>query len=134
MGDIEIRIDSRAPVFIRADADAFGAVFASMCDNEQVAVLRSIAIHMEPHKTQWDFISIELEKPENLDLRRTLREALFPDPAATMKEVMEVLGDLEEYFDNRSDVVDGDDGQPEPNAEMRHMTAVRALLAKLEGK
>ena len=58
----------------------------------------------------------------------------IPDPAATMKEVREVLSDLEEYFDNRSDVVDGDDRQPEPNAEMRHLTAVQSLLAKLGGE
>lgn len=58
-------------------------------------------------------------------------DAVLSDPAATMKEVVEVLIDLETYFDQRSDVVDGDYGVPEPNAEMQHLTAVQSVLAKL---
>ncbi len=55
----------------------------------------------------------------------------IPDPAATMKEVVDVLTDLETYFDNRADVMDGDYGVPEPNAEMQHLTAVQSVLAQL---
>jgi hypothetical protein len=36
------------------------------------------------------------------------------------------------YFDNRSDVSDGDHGIPEPNEEMRLLTIVQA--AKAEGR
>lgn len=75
---IQVDIDSRFPVFIRADATAFGAVFAMMDDGEQVAVLRAMVEHMKPHRLQWDHISIELEKPENSDVRNELRQVLFP--------------------------------------------------------
>jgi hypothetical protein len=32
--------------------------------------------------------------------------------------LMAALQECQEYFDDESDVVDGDDGQPEPNREM----------------
>jgi hypothetical protein len=35
--------------------------------------------------------------------------------------LMAALQECQEYFDDESDVVDGDDGQPEPNREM-HMS------------
>lgn len=38
----------------------------------------------------------------------------------------EALEACEAYFDNRSDVSDGDYGIPEPNEEMRLLTIVRA--------
>jgi len=75
---ITVNISSRFPVFIEADCDSFGAIFASMDDEEQIHVLRSMVEHMQPHAMQWDYISIALEKPENKALRDTLREVLFP--------------------------------------------------------
>lgn len=75
---IEVRISSRFPVFIEADCDSFGAIFASMDDREQVQVFRSMVEHMGPHPTQWDHISIGLERPENREVRDRLREVLFP--------------------------------------------------------
>ena len=33
-------------------------------------------------------------------------------------EIIDLLTDCEEYFDNMADVVDGDYGAPEPNPEM----------------
>lgn len=77
MSKIEVRVDSRYPLFISADADSFGAVFAHMNSEEQVAVLAAMVRHMEPHRTQWDYIAIELEKPENEQVRRTLRDNLL---------------------------------------------------------
>lgn len=73
---IAVRIDSSRPVFIEADADAFGAVFASLNSEEQVAVFRSMVEHMRPHRMQWDYIAIELDKPENREIRRELLETL----------------------------------------------------------
>lgn len=58
----------------------------------------------------------------------------IPDPAATMKEVVEVLEALEDYFDNRADADQAPGDTPTPNEEMRHQVTIRALLAKLEGK
>jgi hypothetical protein len=65
---IKVDVDSKFPLFIRADPDAFGQVFAAMSDGDQVQVMRSIMMAMKKHPTQWDFISIELEKPENADV------------------------------------------------------------------
>ncbi len=70
---ISVRIDASRPVFIEADADSFGAVFASMDSEEQTHVLRAMVEHMKPHPTQWDYIAIELEKPENSDICDVLR-------------------------------------------------------------
>ncbi len=78
MEAIEVRIDSRFPVFIKADADSFGSIFAHMDSEEQVAVLTAMVQHMKSHPTQWDYISIQLEKPENVEVWRTLRSVLFP--------------------------------------------------------
>lgn len=75
---IEVTISASRPIFIEADADAFGAVFAKMNSEEQAAVLRAMVEHIKPHRTQWDYISIELERPENREVRDELRAVLFP--------------------------------------------------------
>lgn len=75
---IQVAVDSSRPVFISADANSFGEVFARMHDEDQIHVLRAMVEHMRPHRTQWDYISIALEKPENVELRDQLREVLFP--------------------------------------------------------
>lgn len=80
MTKIRVDVSSSRPLFIEADAEAFGAVFAAMGDDEQVAVLRAMVSHMAPHRMQWDHISIALEADENRELRDTLRAVLFPDP------------------------------------------------------
>jgi hypothetical protein len=49
-------------------------------------------------------------------------------------ETAETLEACEAYFDNRSDVSDGDYGIPEPNEEMRLLTMVRASLQSLQTK
>lgn len=77
MGKIEIQISSSRPIFIEADADAFGQVFAGMSSDEQVAVFRAMVEHMKPHRLQWDYIAIELEQDENSDVREELRAVLF---------------------------------------------------------
>ena len=49
-------------------------------------------------------------------------------------ETAEALEACEAYFDNRSDVSDGDYGIPEPNEEMRLLNTVRAALATHQTK
>ncbi|MEI9428682.1 hypothetical protein [Mesorhizobium sp. Cs1299R1N3] len=75
---ITVGISGRFPVFIEADAAAFGQVFADMADEEQVHVFRAMIEAMKAHQMQWDHISIALEQPENRDVRDTLRNVLFP--------------------------------------------------------
>lgn len=75
---ITVDISSKFPVFIDADADAFGKVFAAMADDEQVHVFRAMVEAMKAHPMQWDHISIALEQPVNHDVRDTLRAVLFP--------------------------------------------------------
>lgn len=77
MSNITVRIDSSRPIFIEADADSFGQIFAGLDDHEQVNVLRSMVEHMKPHKIQWDYIAIALEQDENRDVRDEL-SVLFP--------------------------------------------------------
>ena len=43
-------------------------------------------------------------------------------------DVLAVLGEVEDYFADRSDVVDGDYGQPTPNAEMNLMRSYGVAL------
>jgi hypothetical protein len=81
MGKIEIQISGSRPIFIEADADAFGQVFAGMSSDEQVAVFRSMVEHMRPHRLQWDYVAIELERPENREVYDELRTVLFSQGA-----------------------------------------------------
>lgn len=77
MSTITVRIYSSRPIFIEADADSFGQIFAGLNDDEQVNVLRSMVEHMKPHRMQWDYIAIALEKDENRDVRDDL-SVIFP--------------------------------------------------------
>lgn len=86
MSKVSVRIDSSRPIFIEADADNFGQVFAAMSDEDQVNVLRAMVEHMKPHQIQWDYISIALEKDENLDVRDQL-SVILPDIAAKDAEI-----------------------------------------------
>jgi hypothetical protein len=74
---ITVRIDSSRPIFVEADASAFGQIFAGLNDHEQVDVLRSMVEHMKPHKMQWDYIAMALEKDENSEVRDDL-SVIFP--------------------------------------------------------
>ncbi len=78
MTHIPVQIDTRSPLFIEANAEDFGRIFAAMNSEEQVAVLSAIVTHMRPHPMQWDYIAIELEKPENLPIRNALASAIAP--------------------------------------------------------
>ncbi|MER9706057.1 hypothetical protein NKJ10_17680 [Mesorhizobium sp. M0204] len=78
MTKIRVDVSSSRPLFIEADADAFGGLFAVMSDEDQVAVLRAMVEHMRAHRMQWDHISIALEADENRDIRDQLRAVLFP--------------------------------------------------------
>jgi len=71
---IKVNIYSAGPLFISASPDEFGRVFSAMSSVDQVNVLRSMIKHMEPHKTQWDYISIELDRPENADVLHAFRQ------------------------------------------------------------
>ena len=83
MRALPISISSRYPMHIEVDANMFGEIFAELDSAEQVAVFRAMVDHMKPHQTQWDHISIELELPENMAVRRTLRDVLFPTGEVT---------------------------------------------------
>lgn len=50
--------------------------------------------------------------------------------AAVIAKMREALQECESYFDDRSDVVDGDYGSPKPNAEMTLLSEVRAALVE----
>jgi hypothetical protein len=76
---LPVKITSNWPMSIEIDADRFGAIFAEMAADDQVATLAAMVEHMKPHQVQWDHISIELELPEHSNLRRTLRDVLFPE-------------------------------------------------------
>ncbi|QKC89977.1 hypothetical protein EB230_17360 [Mesorhizobium sp. NZP2234] len=83
MTKIKVDVSSSRPLFIEADAEAFGEVFAAMSSSDQVAVFAAMVWHMKPHRTQWDHISIELEATEaNRAVRDQFRAVLFPEPDA----------------------------------------------------
>lgn len=86
MSKITVSIDSRYPIFIEANADSFGQIFAGLNDEEQVNVLRSMVEHMKPHRIQWDYIAIALEKDENRDVRYDL-SAIFPSQHEMLADI-----------------------------------------------
>lgn len=73
MNKVSVRIEASRPIFIEADADSFGQVFAHMDSADQVEVLRAMVTHMKPHPTQWDHIAIELERDENREIVSVLK-------------------------------------------------------------
>lgn len=73
---LNLDISSRFPIHIEVDANAFGEIFAGMASDDQVSVFRSMVEHMRPHRMQWDYIAIELDKPENRNVREELLETL----------------------------------------------------------
>lgn len=77
MVGVEVRTNSL--LWIEADPNEFGRVFAEMNSEEQVLVLAAMVEHMRPHRIQWDYISIELERPENSEILNELRGCLFPN-------------------------------------------------------
>ena len=72
----KIEISSKYPISIEVDADAFGEIFANLASDDQVQVFRSMVEHMRPHRMQWDYIAMELDKPENREVREELMETL----------------------------------------------------------
>ena len=95
MSTITVRIDSSRPIFIEADADSFGQIFAGLSDEEQVNVLRSIVEHMKPHRMQWDYIAIALEKEENRDVRDDL-SVIFPAVHEALAELSKLREENEQ--------------------------------------
>lgn len=67
-----VHIESRSPVHMSVDAADFGKLFSQMNSLEQVAVLQEVVDAMKTQPMQWDYIAIELEKPEHAELRRDL--------------------------------------------------------------
>lgn len=96
MNKIIVEIKANAPLFIEADANTFGLVFASMSSDEQVAVFTAMAEHMRPHRTQWDYIAIEFEKPEHAFARSELYRAIVPDVVETPEPQEHLRGAVEE--------------------------------------
>jgi len=66
---IPVTIYANAPLFVEADPENFGKLFASMSSDEQMLTLRAMVEAMKPHPIQWDHISFELSKPENHEVR-----------------------------------------------------------------
>lgn len=60
--------------FVDCDTNNFGRIFAASSDKDQVAILRAMVEHMKSHRIQWDYIWIELNKPENADVLQQLQE------------------------------------------------------------
>ena len=58
----------------------------------------------------------------------TEQEELIEQLQIRLKEMVAVLQECAEYFDGRSDVVDGSYGQPEPNREMRMLQSIEKVL------
>lgn len=44
---------------------------------------------------------------------------------ASAEELLDLLSELEDYFEGKVDVVDGDYGTPEPNKEMRLCSRIK---------
>ena len=71
---MRVQLDSRYPIDITVSVRDFGRHFVAMNSLEQVAVIRVIIEGMKEHPTQWDYIAIELENPDNADLASKIRD------------------------------------------------------------
>lgn len=70
---IAVRVESSRPLFIEADPDSFGEIFAHMTDEDQIEVLRAMVKHMKKWPAQWDHIGIALELEENREVLDVLK-------------------------------------------------------------
>jgi len=71
---MKVDVSTNSPILrMEVDTDDFGKMFANMASDEQVEVLRAMIDHMKPHQIQWDYIGIDLELEENIDLKRELK-------------------------------------------------------------
>lgn len=71
---MKVDVSTNSPILrMEVDTDDFGKMFANMASDEQVEVLRAMIDHMKPHQIQWDYIGIDLELEENIDLKRKLK-------------------------------------------------------------
>lgn len=120
---ITVRIDSSRPVFIEADPDEFGSIFSHLNDHDQIEVLRSMVKHMKPHRSQWDYIAIQLEKDENRDVFNDL-SVLFPVTETLVAQIealqAELASTIEELIDHTGD--DMIDSRAKRVAELRTLS------------
>lgn len=77
MSKVSVSIESRYPIHMEVDTESFGKLFSGFSSDEQVAVFRAMVEHMKPHRMQWDYIAIALERDENRDVRDDL-SVIFP--------------------------------------------------------
>lgn len=68
-----------------------------------------------------------------VELRKVMGE-IEAEHRVTIAALVGALEACEEYFDNRSDVKDGDYGIPEPNREMVLLSEVRSALQLARGE
>lgn len=135
---ITVRIDSSRPIFIEADSDSFGQIFAGLNDDEQVNVLRSMVEHMKPHKIQWDYIAIALEKDANRQVRDDL-SVIFPTQhellaaiAAKDAEIDRLREALEPFAKvAKHDIGHGEDNQDLFQPMLRHNRAPRLTVGNV---
>ncbi len=58
----------------------------------------------------------------------TGREGIMPMAAKRLADMMVALEQCAEYFDNKSDVKDGENSNPEPNEEMRLLSEIKMAI------
>lgn len=131
---ITVRIDSSRHFFIEADADSFGQIFAGLNSEEQVNVFRSMVEHMRPHKMQWDYIAIDLEKDGNRDVRDDL-SVIFPATNTMLERIAALEAQNEALRDTLSSIAldcQGASvcGEPEMGLETIYHKASEALAAR----
>jgi len=73
MKALKVSVYTSAPLFVEASADEVGKIFASADAGEQVAILEAMVRNMLPHQIQWDYVIMELERPENKETLEALR-------------------------------------------------------------
>lgn len=79
---VRVSVYSSSPLFIDLSPEAFGKVFANMNSEDQAAVLLAMVDAMRQHPTQWDYIGIELDKPEFSAVRPALSAIMQEGGAA----------------------------------------------------
>jgi hypothetical protein len=78
MARIPVRIDSSRPIFIEADVESFGEVFAMANSQEQARILKAMFDSVRPLGCQLDYIWMELAGDEYRDTREALASLIAP--------------------------------------------------------
>lgn len=128
MGESGMRWEQAAAEICAAVENIAAKIARNAANNLYETVMTSVQDYLRENVE----FNLSSELQGYADTARRLRDEneQLKRRADLVEPMVEALDSCREYFDNRSDAVDGDYGQPEPNAEMALLTEIDAAILR----